>query len=141
MISLIKNALKIYEKYYEQITYLIVGGLTTVVNFITYFILTKLFHTEPKTAHVISVVISVIFAYFPNKKYVFRSVTTTFKETLNEALLFFGGRAFAAILEIGLFFMGINIFRINDTILKIFTTVFIIILNYIISKLIVFKKK
>jgi len=136
---------KLLDKYNlkEIIAYLIVGVLTTVVNFIVYYLCTILFLDPTKIielecANVIAWVIAVIFAYFANRKFVFKSDNNN---KLVEGLKFGFGRLFTLLMELFIMFVMVVPLHINDRISKIVCQVIIIIGNYFISKFIVFKKK
>ena len=91
---------------------------------------------------VIAFVISVIFAYFVNKVYVFETPWDNLKETLKELTSFIVSRIGTGLLcDILIFALMINILMINDVISKITTQVLVVVLNYVIGKFIVFKGK
>ncbi len=123
--------------------YLIIGGLTTIVSLVSYYLLTlKLLDPsipiELMIANIISWICAVTFAYFTNRIFVFQSKN---KEILKEAIKFYLSRISTLLLEILCMFLLVNILKINDKISKIIVQVLIIIGNYIISKFFVFKSK
>ena len=137
-----KKIKELYLKYKEVINYLIFGGLTTIVSFLTYYIVAKIFGIEEVTSNIISWFCAVLFAYITNKIFVFNSKTNTVKETFKELVSFFLARIVSGILcDVGTFAIMVKVFNINDIFSKIVTQVMVIVLNYIFSKLIVFKKK
>jgi len=136
---MIKKIKDLYLKYKEVVNYLIFGGLTTLVNFIVYFI-AKWIGIEEWISNSIAWVIAVVFAYITNKIFVFESKTTEKKEILKEISSFFTCRAFSGVLDIGLFWLLVEKFEFNDIIIKIILQIIVILLNYIFSKLWVFKK-
>ena len=83
----------------EVILYGIFGVLTTVVNLVTFFILTHL-GLEENLSNILAIITCVLFAYFTNRKLVFNSSAVTFKDNLKEFYKFLLGRAFTMILEI-----------------------------------------
>ena len=87
----------------------------------------------------LSVILSILFAYITNKLFVFRSHCKTFGELFFEFVKFVGARGITMIIEVGGVFLLINILGIHEFISKLFTQVIVIIGNYFISKLIVFK--
>lgn len=91
---------KIFSR--EIILYGIFGLLTTVVNLVTFSIFTHI-GLEENLSNILAIIISVLFAYFTNSKFVFNSTAVTFKEKLKEFYRFILGRAFTMILEIGRF--------------------------------------
>ena len=136
-----KKIEKIIIKYKEIINYLIFGVATTVVSIVSYFIFAKTFNINPIISNIISWVISVFFAYITNRKYVFESKTTGKKEIIKEMISFFSCRIFSGIIDTSIFTVMVEILKINDGIAKIVTQVIVIILNYVLSKLVTFRKK
>lgn len=132
----------IYSKNREVISYLIVGGMTTIVSLIVYYscVLTFL---DPKVAlelqiaNIISWIISVAFAYVTNRVLVFNSKN---KNILKEITSFVGARIITLLLDMLGMFLLVSIIGFNDKICKILVQVIVIIANYILSKIIVFKK-
>lgn len=133
----------LYKKYEEIINYLIVGVLTTIVSLATYFICTETFldptkKIELQIANIISWVFAVAFAYFTNRKYVFKSKN---KNMLKEASSFVGSRILSLIMDMFTMFIIVSVLHLNDKIGKLVSQVIVTIANYILSKLFVFKKK
>ena len=134
---------KIIKKYEEIISYVFFGALTTVVSLGTYY-LCVLTIFNPKNAlllqcaNIISWIASVTFAYFTNRKYVFKSKENN---KLKEASKFYGSRIATLIIDMALMFLFVSILRINDKIAKLIVQIFIVIGNYIISKFFVFTKR
>ena len=131
------------EKILEIVRYLIVGVLTTVVSLVIYYglVYTILNPDNPimlQIANMISWIISVIFAYITNRIFVFKSES---KNKLKEATSFVGSRLLTLFLDMGIMFLGVTILNKNDKIMKLISQVLVIVLNYILSKLFVFKKE
>ena len=136
-----KKLLELYKKYKEIINYLIFGGLSTVVNFVTYYITARLFGIDEVVSSGISWFCSVLFAYITNIIFVFESKTNTVKAVLKEMGSFFLARVISGILcDVGTFALMVKVFHINDIFSKIVTQVMVVIVNYIFSKLIIFRK-
>lgn len=135
-----------YHKHKEIANYLIFGVATTLVNWITYSVLVKGFAMNEAVGNAIAVVVAVLFAFITNKIWVFDSKQKDFSSLAKEALSFFGSRAVTGVIEIigvpALQSAGLNqsIFGIKGMWAKIIISVVIIILNYIFSKFIVFRK-
>ena len=136
-----KKIKELYKKYKEIVNYLIFGVLTTLVNIITYAIFAKLFHVDEVVSNIVAQIISILFAYVTNKIYVFESKSTKLEDILRELVSFFGCRIFTAVLDTVLFSFMIKILGINDLIAKCITQVIVIVLNYIFSKVLIFRKK
>ena len=131
---------ELYNKYKEILMYLIFGVLTTVVNIVSYFLLARILHIYTVVSTVIALILSILFAYITNKIFVFESKTNTAKELLKEIISFFGCRAFTGILDVAFMYITVEVFNLNDMIMKIISNIVVIIVNYIFSKLIIFKK-
>lgn len=124
----------------EIILYAIFGVLTTLVNIVCFYILTKFINLEENFSNAISIIAAILFAYFTNRKFVFNSTATTAKEKLTEFVKFILGRAFSMIVELVGFFLMFNIASIDEFISKILISIIVIILNFFISKFFAFKK-
>lgn len=139
---MLKKIINIYKKYKEIINYLIFGILTTIINLLVYYILT-LTILNPQNAfflqiaNIISWIVSVVFAYITNRKYVFESKN---KDISKEFSGFVGSRIITLIMDMLIMFIGVTIFNGNDKIFKIISQVLVIISNYLFSKILVFKK-
>lgn len=131
-----------FKQHREIIAYLIVGFLTTAVSLIVYYALTTTLldpqnGLELQIANIISWVISVLFAFITNRRYVFQSKE---KALIKQMLLFFVGRLGTLLLDMLLMFLLVTRGGMNDRIAKVLVQILVIIGNYIFSKLIVFRK-
>lgn len=143
-----KKIQELFEKYKEVIMYLIFGVGTTAVNYVIYTVLTETgVMTNLNIANVIAWVGAVAFAYITNKLWVFESKSWKLDLVLKELGMFLGARIFSGIFEIGLFpiLMKVGfdyaIFGVEGMAAKVAISVLVIVLNYIFSKLLIFKKK
>ena len=137
-----EKLLNFYKKYKEIINYLIVGALTTLVSLIVYYICVFTFLNpdvafELQIANILSWIAGVTFAYFTNRKYVFESKN---KNKFEEATKFVSSRITTLLLDMFIMWLGVTILGFNDKIIKIISQILVIIGNYILSKLFVFKK-
>lgn len=128
-------------KYKEIISYLVFGGLTTIVSLGVYYILTNTIlnpynNIELQISNIVSWIISVTFAYITNKKYVFKSKDRKIKEMIS----FYTSRLVTLFIDMIIMFIFVSILNFDDTIIKIISQIIIIILNYILSKFLVFKE-
>lgn len=138
MESIKKLMQKILTK--EVISYAIFGVLTTLVNIIVSTLLESIFSLEGNFASTLGIVASIFFAYFTNRKWVFESTAVTVKEKLYEFGKFILGRGVTMLIEMGGFFLFYTILSIPFLISKCTITIFVIILNFFISKFFAFKK-
>jgi len=131
-----------YKKYEEIINYLFIGVLTTIVSLVSYYIFTHTFLDTSaigiQVANVLSWICAVTFAYITNRIIVFKSKN---KSILKEMISFVGSRVFSLLVEMLAMFIMATLIGINHLIAKFVCQVIVTILNYILSKLIVFKKK
>lgn len=125
------------DKMKEIINYLIVGGCTTVVSIATYYIF-RLFIDNYLICTVISWIFAVLFAYVTNKIFVFHSKD---KNILIEFVSFIFSRLLSLAAEVICMFTLVDIIKMSDMVAKIIVQFIIIVLNYIFSKLFVFKGK
>lgn len=129
-----------YQKYKELILYIFFGGLTTLVNMLAYFLATRLFSMGEITATVLSWVISVAFAYITNKIWVFESKRCDIPYLCKEIASFFGCRLLSGGMDVGFMYLFVTALGFPDLLIKILSNVAVIILNYIFSKLLIFRK-
>lgn len=130
----------LYFEYQEIINYLVFGVLSTVVNFVSYFIFAKILHIEEIISSGLSWFCAVLFAYITNKIFVFESKTETKTAFFKELISFFACRILSgALCDVGTFAVMVKVLNINDIIAKIVTQVMVIVVNYVFSKLIIFK--
>jgi putative flippase GtrA len=120
----------------ELILYVFFGTLTFFVNVIVYFIFENLLGVNYIISNILAWFFSVLFAYVTNRIWVFESKSTNIAK---EMALFFGGRIFSGAVDTGLMYLFIDILTIGDMISKIVVQIIVVILNYVFSKLIVFK--
>lgn len=128
-------------KYYDILSYLFFGVLTTVVNYIIYLPCYNWLGLSAAVSNVIAWIGAVAFAYLTNKPFVFRSHDWSAKTVVPELTKFVGSRLFSGALETGIIFVTVDLFRWNGNIMKIITSVLVVVINYVASKLLVFKKK
>ena len=128
------------EKHWDILSYLFFGGLTTVVSFVSYTLLYQYAGLSATVSNVISWVAAVAFAYVTNKPFVFKSYDWSLKTVLPELGKFVGCRVGSGLLETGLLALTVDILGWNGILMKILASVLVVILNYIGSKWLVFRK-
>ena len=132
---------ELFNKYKELIMYGIMGVLTTIINIIAFTICEKTFGIAALVSNVIAWVIAVIFAYITNKLLVFESKSFKKEVLIKEITSFTSARIFSLILEEIIIYVMIDLMNINSLIVKVFSNIVVIVINYIFSKLVIFKKK
>ena len=145
MINLIDNYIEEdnhvswYNKYREVLLYLLFGGLTTLVNIVMFFILRKL-SIEIYISNIVAWIISVLFAFITNKLFVFESKDKNAKENVREVVSFFGFRLLSLFFDMLSMYLLLQLLNTNELLAKIVSNVIVIVLNYVFSKVFIFKK-
>lgn len=126
----------------EVLLYAVFGVFTTLVNLGSFFVMNSCFRWNENLSNFIAIALAVLFAYITNKDLVFHSEAKSFKDKVIEFFKFVAGRAFTMVVE---FVGGFLLFplcntSIQKTVVKLFVTVIVIILNFFISKFFAFKK-
>ena len=135
--------INLYNKNKEIINYLIIGVLTTIVSLVSYYLLTitildPLNVIELQIANIISWILSVLFAYVTNRKYVFASKNKNIKKEISK---FVSSRLTTLFIDMLLMALFVSILNFNDKVIKLIVQIIVIVLNYIFSKLFVFKEQ
>ena len=129
------------KKYWDILSYLFFGVLTTLVNYAVYLPLYNFCHFSATLSNAVAWVVAVAFAFLTNKPLVFGSHDWSAKVVLPELAKFVGCRIGSGLAETAIIFIAVDLLRWDGNLWKIFTSVLVVILNYIGSKLLVFKKK
>lgn len=138
-----KKIRELYFKYEEVINYLFIGVCTTIISLLVYYtcVLTLFNPDNPvllQCANIISWIIAVVFAYFANRKVVFKSKNKNIK---NEVSKFVSARVVTLLIDMAFMWLTVSFLGFNDKIMKIISNIIIVILNYVFSKLFVFIKE
>ena len=128
-------------KYKSLISYGIFGVLTTVINIASYALCYNKLGISNVVSNIIAWVLAVLFAFVTNKLWVFDSKSTELKVVLYEIATFFGCRLATGLLDLAIMYVSVDLMHANSTIMKCISNVIVIIVNYIASKLVIFKKK
>lgn len=157
---------KYYVKYEEVIKYLFWGVMTTVVNFATFYLLITIIGTSEGSwkalftdfhkfgeiisnietsaigniCNILAVIVSIFFAYVTNRNFVFKDKAHGKKAIVKEMSSFFACRVFTMIVDSAIYWIGCTKFKFPALIVKMVSQVVITILNYVFSKVIVFRK-
>ena len=140
-IPIIRKFRPLYEKRKDIVLYIFFGALTTVVSFFTFWLFLDVLSMHELVANTISWIFSVAFAFFTNRIWVFNSPTKTALAFLKQMVLFYGGRLFSFFVEMLIIWIFTTLLGFNALLIKLIATIIVLILNYIISKVIVFKNK
>lgn len=130
-----------YQKYRKILLYLMFGGLTTLVNMVAYFYLTKLVGVHYLAANAGAWLAAVLFAYVSNRAYVFTSGGRGLVFMFKECLSFISCRILSGLIDTGIVLVMIDLLHFQDLIVKITANAVTVVLNYFFSKWIVFRDK
>ena len=132
----LKNFLRKYE---HLIAYLFFGVLTTLINLISFWLISKFTSVGTIPATIISWIIAVIFAFVTNKIWVFKSKNKSRKETTKEIINFLIARIITLFVEVFIMWLMVDHFHHDKLIWKLLCNIITVVLNYLFSKLFVFK--
>ncbi|WEG12194.1 GtrA family protein [Pullulanibacillus sp. KACC 23026] len=130
---------KAFHKWYTLITYLVVGGFTTLINIVSFWLLTVPIPVNYVIANTVAWVLSVLFAYVANKIIVFQSKTENKTETIREFVSFIGFRFVSYAMDLAVMILLISGLHMNETLSKILTNVVVLVANFIFSKWFIFR--
>lgn len=130
-----------FHKHCDILVYLVFGVLTTAVNYLVYLPCYNLAHLPSAVSNMVAWIAAVAFAYVTNKTFVFRSRDWSVQTLLPELAKFLGTRLGSGLLETGILFLCVDILAMNGNVWKLLTSVLVVALNYIGSKLLVFRSK
>lgn len=131
----------LYQKYKDLIPYVAFGVLTTVVNIVTFWIIAHPLGVSVMPSTIIAWITAVLFAYITNRKWVFRSDAHATNEIAKEIVAFFACRLATGVVDWVCMFVLVELLGFNDVIIKFIANIIVISLNYVASKLIIFKHK
>ena len=132
---------KLMKKYWDVIPYLFFGVCTTVVNVMAYWICTHPLSLKTMVSTIIAWILAVLFAYVTNRKWVFRSEAHEVQDICKEMASFFGCRLATGIVDWLSMYVSVELLSANDVFVKIAANILVIVLNYVASKLIIFKRR
>ena len=127
------------KKHYDILAYLFFGVLTTVVNYLVYLPCYNWLQMSAAVSNAIAWVVAVAFAYVTNKPLVFKSHDWSAKTVVPELTKFVGSRVASGGLETAIIFVTVDLLQCNGNVMKLITSVLVVVLNYVASKLLVFK--
>ena len=131
---------ELIEKSKSVISYLFFGVCTTLINLITYYLCAHILNLSTVISTVAAWIIAVVFAYITNKIWVFECKSWEKRVLLKEITSFFTCRLLTGLLDIIIMAVCVDVLHFNDMIIKIVSNVLVIVLNYIASKLVIFKR-
>ena len=131
---------KTWNKYRDVLLYLIFGGLTTLVNYLVYFPLHHVFRVSASLSNCVAWLVAVVFAFLTNKPFVFQSHDWSSATVISEVSKFVGSRIFSGLLETVWIVLTVDFLKWNSVAMKLIASAAVIIVNYVASRWVVFKK-
>lgn len=131
----------LWEKHKALINYGIFGVATTVINIVVYTVAYNGIGISNVVSNVIAWVISVLFAFVTNKLIVFESRSMAVRVLLFEAATFFGCRVATGLLDLALMYVTVDLWHLNSMLMKCISNAIVIVVNYVASRLVIFKSK
>lgn len=135
-----KTLIHLYKRYEMIINYLFIGGLTTLINFVTFFVM-RYFYIGLVLTNTTANIVSVIFAFFANKSVVFHSDYSSKKKFWFELTSFLILRGVSLLLDNFIMIVGVDCLHGNEILVKILDQIIIVVANYLFSKLIFVRKR
>ena len=131
---------KLYEQYKDVIPYLFFGVCTTLVNVVVYWACAHLLGTGVMPATIAAWVLAVLFAYVTNRKWVFHSTAFGREEITKEIISFFSCRLGTGVVDWLMMLVLVSWLHLPDLPIKILANIIVIILNYVLSKFVIFRQ-
>jgi putative flippase GtrA len=125
----------------EMLSYLFFGVCTTVINIVVFWLMADVFQCAWEPSNLLAWILSVAFAFITNKLFVFKSRGATPKKLLWEILTFVGARLLSLGVDMGTMWLLLEVLHTSNLTAKIISNILVIIINYVLSKLVIFKKK
>lgn len=138
---MIQKLRSLIEKYWDILTYLVFGVLTTVVNYAVYLPVYNFCGISAAVSNMIAWIVAVVFAFLTNKPFVFHSHDWSVKTVVPELIKFVSCRLASGVMETVILFLTVDLMDWNGNVWKLVTQVLVIIINYVGSKLLVFRNK
>lgn len=137
---MVEMVMDLLVKFRSQILYLFFGVLTTVINMVVYALL-RMTDMPVQVSYWLAWFITVLAAYLTNRKWVFNSQASTPREYFDEIVKFYVARLATGLIGSGIMIIGVNWLHQNDMLWNIIQNVFVIVTNYVLSKLVIFRAK
>ena len=138
---MIQKIRTLIEKHWDIVSYLFFGVCTTIVNYLVYIPCYNLLGMSASVSNMVAWVVAVAFAYLTNKPFVFKSNDWSAATVIPELTKFVGCRIGSGVAETIVLFLAVDLLGWNGNIWKLVTQVMVTVMNYVASKLVVFRKK
>ena len=127
------------NEFKQLVLYGIFGVLTTIINIVVYWLCTRMLFIPVVPSTVIAWLVAVFFAYYTNRTYVFHSTTSSLRGIISEAAEFFACRIATGVIDVIIMYVFVDVLGFHDVFIKTASNILVIVLNYVFSKLIIFK--
>nr|WP_202623273.1 GtrA family protein [Alkalibacterium sp. MB6] len=131
----------LFDRYGEIINYLIFGVATTVVNIVVFFLFDTILSVPYLIANAIAIILSILFAFFTNKKYVFKSQAMSRQGNWEEFVRFVSFRVLSGLFDMLSMWILVDMLLFGTNLAKLLTQFIVVVLNYVFSKFFVFKQE
>lgn len=138
---MLDHIFSLLRRHRELVSYVFWGVMTTIVNYAVYFLLVEGLQIYYLAGNIIAWAVSVLFAYFVNKLYVFQSRDWAWRVALRELWQMVASRLFSLALEMGILWLFVDVLLCPHGAVKLAANVVVVVVNYVLSKFIIFKKK
>lgn len=135
-----KSIEQFYQKYRQLLLYLLFGVCTTIINTIAYGVLYETLAINNVLSTIIAWLLAVLFAFITNKIFVFQSENTDATGTIKELVSFFSCRLLTGLLDVAIMVVAVDCMNGNSLFWKLISNVIVTIINYVASRLLIFKQ-
>lgn len=138
---LMQKMLKLYNRYRSFVLYVFFGVCTTIINIAAYTLCARVFGMGTVSANVTAWIAAVAAAYITNKIWVFESRAWTTKAVIYEIVTFAACRATTGAMDVAIMYVSVDLLSFQDIMMKVISNALVIVLNFLFSKLVIFKRK
>lgn len=138
---LMQKMLKLYNRYRSFVLYVFFGVCTTIINIAAYTLCARVFGMGTVSANVTAWIAAVAAAYITNKIWVFESRAWTTKAVIYEIVTFAACRATTGAMDVAIMYVSVDLLGFQDIMMKVISNALVIVLNFLFSKLVIFKRK
>lgn len=138
--NLMQTVKRLLREHGEIVSYLFFGVCAMLVNMAVYYVLYELLDVGNVPATILAWLAAVLFAFFTNKRYVFKSRRENGADFLAEFASFFGCRVLTGALDVAIMAVAVDRLHGNGVLWKLISNVIVTVLNYVASKFFIFKK-
>ena len=135
------SCIELFRKYQDVISYLFFGGCSTAVDVLSFGFFSRIVRMGTVASASVSWIITVLFVYVTNRTWVFHSDAQGAGEIFREFAYFMACRLATGLLDVTIMWFSVDVMGLNGLVMKFVSNVIVIVLNFVASKLIIFKRK